>query len=160
MSSLNIRTSILSLTAPGCTIAHGADAAATLARQVNESAASIRDADPARFGFFATFPPILDDVAAALAEMAYALHELRADGVTLYTRYGTGNTYLGDAALAPIWAELNRRAAVVFIHPTGLADTHLVNASLPQPVIDYPHETGRAAVDLIMSGTVREHSRC
>lgn len=159
MAELGISTSILSLTAPGCTLLSGS-AAAKLAREVNESAASIRDSDPSSFGFFAALPPILEDIPAALAEIAYSLDELKADGITLYTRYGPGHTYLGHPDFAPIWAELNRRAAVVFIHPTHSVDTRLVNPNLPQPMIDYPHETTRTAVDLIMSKTVSKHPKC
>lgn len=159
MSELNISTSILSLTAPGCTILSGPPAA-KLAREVNEAAACIRDSDRSRFSFFAALPPILEDVPAALAEIAYALDKLGAAGVTLFTRYGPGGTYLGHTDLAPIWAELDRRRAVVFIHPTHLVDKGLVNPNLPQPIIDYPHETTRTAVDLIMSKTVSRHPHC
>ncbi|RMZ77830.1 hypothetical protein DV737_g4180, partial [Chaetothyriales sp. CBS 132003] len=156
---LNIDTTILSLTAPGCTLLKG-PAAAELARKVNRSAAAIRDSDPLGYGFFAALPPVLDDIPAALAEIAYSLDELKADGITLYTRYGQGHTYLGHRNLEPIWAELDRRAAVVFIHPTHLVDETLVNSSLPQPMIDYPHETTRAAVDMIMNDVVRRFPRC
>ena len=99
MASLNIETTFFSLTTPGCTIVNGT-AAAKLAREVNQFATSIRDADPSRFGFFAALPPILDDVEAAIAEIAFALDKLHADGITLYTRYG--HTYLGHADLKPI----------------------------------------------------------
>jgi hypothetical protein len=37
-----------------------------------------------------------------------------------------------------IWADLSRRDAVVFIHPTHPVDTQLVNQWLPQPMFDYP----------------------
>jgi len=158
MEELSIDTTILSLTAPGCTILKGQEAA-KLARSVNESAASIRDSFPSNFGFFAALPPI-DSLEATLAEIAYALDVLHADGITLYTRYGPGNRYLGHPDFAPIWAELSRRFAVVFIHPTHLADTSLVNPSLPQPMIDYPHETTRTAVDLIMSNCIRDSPGC
>jgi predicted TIM-barrel fold metal-dependent hydrolase len=159
MADLSISTSILSLTAPGCTILQG-PAAAKLARAVNEHAASIRDSSPSAFGFFAALPPLLDSLDATLTEIAYALDVLHADGITLYTRYGPGNRYLGHPDFIPIWAALSARSAVVFIHPTHLADTNLVNPSLPQPMIDYPHETTRAAVDLIMSNRLREHPGC
>ncbi|KAJ4348480.1 uncharacterized protein N0V89_009855 [Didymosphaeria variabile] len=154
MESHGIRTSILSVTAPGCSILQGAPAAA-LARAVNEEAAAIRKADPESFGFFAALPPVEDDADAAIAEIKHALDVLGAEGVTLYTRYGPGARYLGHEVLRPVWAALNARKAVVFVHPTHLADTRLVNASLPQPIIDYPHETTRAAVDMITAGVVR-----
>lgn len=134
--------------------------AARLARQVNEYAAAIRDEDPSHFGFFASLPPLLDDIDAALEEISYALDQLGADGVTLYTRYGHDNHYLGHPDFRRIWDELDARKAVVFIHPTHLVDTNLVNSSLPQPMIDYPHETTRTAVDLVVSNTVRTHTGC
>jgi predicted TIM-barrel fold metal-dependent hydrolase len=54
---------------------------------------------------------------------------------------------------------LDERGAVVFVHPTHPVDTTLVNSRLPQPMIDYPHETTRTAVNLITSGAVRSHPK-
>ena len=96
----------------------------------------------------------------ALEEMTYALDFLYADGITLFTRYGDDNHYLGHEDFRPIWAELNRRKAVVFVHPTHPVDTNLVDASLVQPMVDYPHETGRAAMDMIVGYTIRNYPDC
>jgi len=146
------------MTAPGPSI--DPKNAAQLARQTNEYAAHIRDANPSKFGFFAALPCIYSDKEAALKEIRYALDHLKADGVTLFTRYGKGNNYLGAEIFKDVWAELNAREAVVFIHPTHAVDTTLVSPSLPAPMIDYPHETTRTAVDLITSGTVRNNPGC
>ncbi|ERT03336.1 hypothetical protein HMPREF1624_01648 [Sporothrix schenckii ATCC 58251] len=153
-----VRTAILSATAPGTCILKGA-ASYKLARQLNECAAGVRDANPSRFGFFASLPSILD-TEAALDELRYALDTLRADGVTMFTRYGDGNTYLGHPDLEPIWAELHRRQSVVFVHPTHPVDTAQVNARMPQPMVDYPHETTRAAMDMIVMGTRAKYPGC
>jgi 6-methylsalicylate decarboxylase len=133
------------------------DGSAKLGRQTNEFLASLRDKDPSRYGFFAAMPT-LTNTAAALAEIAYALDELKADGVTLFTRYGEGHTYLGHETFVPIWKALNERRAVVFIHPTHAVDTALVARNLPQPIVDYPHETTRAATSLIASNTLKDHA--
>lgn len=159
MKDSSIGTTIFSLTAPGTTVLNG-PAAAKLARQTNEYGAAIRDSNPSKFGFFAALPPFCDGIEPVLAEIRYALNVLKADGVTMYTRYGQDNHYLGHADFRPIWAELNVHSAVVFIHPTHAVDTNMVNASMPLPVLDYPHETTRTAVDLIISETVREHPAC
>ena len=159
MKDSSIKTTIFSLTAPGTTVLHGLPAA-QLARHVNEYGAAIRDSNPSKFGFFAALPPLCDGIEPVLEEIRYALVNLKADGVTLYTRYGSDNHYLGHSDFRPVWAELNSHQAVVFIHPTHAADTRLVNPSLPQPMIDYPHETTRTAVDLIISGVVSEYSAC
>lgn len=156
MKAHKTTSTIFSLTAPGACILKDPTAAANLARSVNLHAASIRDAEPSTFGFFAALPSLLD-TENALVEIAYALDELKADGVTLFTRYGEGNHYLGHPDIAPIWDELDRRAAVVFVHPTHAVDTNLVSPRLPQPVIDYPHETTRAAMDLLLSSTIQTH---
>ncbi|KIW24398.1 uncharacterized protein PV07_10116 [Cladophialophora immunda] len=158
MDRLGTRTAVLSVTAPGACIATGAESA-ELARRLNLEGARIRNGNPARFGFFASLPDILDTTA-ALKELRYALDNLEANGVTLYTRYGKSNVYLGHPALEPVWAELNRRKCVVFIHPTHPVDTSPVNKHMPQPMIDYPHETSRAAMDLIMTGTLNKYRDC
>lgn len=156
---MGAKTAILSVTAPGPSIEKDTAAAASLARACNEYSAALCDQDPTTYGFFASVPSLLD-TEAALMELAYALDVLGADGVTLFTRYGSDNHYLGHADFAPVWAELNRRKAVVFIHPTHPVDTALVNPSLPQPMFDYPHETGRTAMDLIIGGTLRSSPQC
>lgn len=158
MKRLGIRTAMLSVTAPGACILEGKDSY-ELARQLNNYGAELRDKHPDKFGFFASLPSLLH-TDAALAELAYALDTLQADGVVVFTRYGEGNAYLGHPALEPIWAELNRRKCVVFVHPTHPADTSLVNAKMPQPMIDYPHETTRAAMDMITAGTRAKYPDC
>lgn len=157
MSKTGSSTAILSLTAPGVQIAPVAQQG-DLARSVNEYAARIRD-ENTKFGFFAASPTLLD-AQRAIEEIAYALDVLKADGVTLFTRYGNGHYYLGNDLFRPIWKELNRRKAVVFVHPTHAVDTALTNPRLPQPIIDYPHETARTAFDMIVSNTKRDHPDC
>jgi len=63
------------------------DAQLKLARDVNEYAVKLRDEKPDHSGFFAALPSILS-TEASLAELKYALDVLKADGVTLFTRYG------------------------------------------------------------------------
>ena len=157
MDTLGTSHAILSVTAPGADILQGPDAA-KLARAINEHGASLARSNP-RIGFFAAMPSLLDTTA-ALEELRYAFDELGADGVTLFTRYGRDNHYLGHPDFAPIWAELNARAAVVFVHPTSGASVQLVNPTLPLPMLDYPQETTRAAADLIVTGTKRANPRC
>lgn len=153
-STVGNATAILSVTAPGPCIETDTLKASQVARESNEEVAALKKKDPATFGFFASVPSLFD-TDAALAEIAYAFDKLDADGVTLFTRYGEKNGYLGHPAFKPVWEELSRRKAVVFIHPTHPVDTNLVDASMPQPMFDYPHETGRAAIDLIVSDTLR-----
>ena len=141
------------MTSPGPPIA-GPAGSVKLARQTNEYLAALRDKNPAKYGFFAAMPD-LTNTNAALAEIEYAYDKLNADGVILMTRYGKTNMYLGHESFMPVWQALDRRHAVVLVHPTHAVDTNLIAKNLPQPIIDYPHETTRTAVDLVMSNRVR-----
>lgn len=153
-----ITTTILSLTAPGACILKDRKKAAELARKTNEYAAGLRDRNPKEYGFFAALPNLLDKED-TLKEIAYSLDVLKADGVTLFTRYGEGNHYLGHPDFKDIWAELNRRSAVVFVHPTHPVDTAKVSG-LPQPVIRYPFETTQTALDMLYNKTGRNNPNC
>lgn len=150
MDSLEIQTGVLSLTAPGVQGWNG-QAKCDMARQVNEYVAGLVAKWPTRFGNFATLP--LPDVDGTLAEIDHAFDTLKADGVVLLSNYG--GTYLGDAAFEPVWAALDRRHAVVFIHPAKPAIDVL--PGMPGPLLDYPFDTTRTALQLVLNGVITRY---
>ena len=162
MSTLSISTSVLSLSAPGAEIAGtpakgNAASGRALARKWNDYAASICANAPDKFGFFGALPSLTDGEG-AIEALKYALDELKADGITLFTSYD--GKYLGHKDFEPIWAELDKRNAVIFIHPCHTPSAVWASSQLPQPIIDYPHETTRTACDLIISGRKRQFPAC
>jgi predicted TIM-barrel fold metal-dependent hydrolase len=152
-----VSTAILSCTAPGPSIEPDPQKAANLARACNTFCSALRTTQPTRYGFFASVPDLaLSPPSAILAEIDHALTTLHADGIILFTSYGSPTPlYLGNPAFAPIWKALSAYKAVVFIHPTHAAGSSQISPFLPQPAFDYPHETGRTAIDLITSGRLR-----
>jgi predicted TIM-barrel fold metal-dependent hydrolase len=122
-----------------------------LARLVNETMASIRDSDPGTFAALGMVP--LPDVDAALAELAHLLDVQRLDGVILTSH--VAGTYLGADAFEPLYAELDRRSAYVFLHPTipanGVALAH------PAWLYEFPFDTVRALANLIYTGTFERY---
>ncbi|KAL3440599.1 amidohydrolase-like protein [Aspergillus insuetus] len=154
MAANGIRKAILSVTAPGVPIVPDIEGGRVLAREINEYSAQLREEYPGSFGFFASLPSLLD-IEGTLAEIEHALDVLHADGITLFTRYGDGTHYLGHEAFEPIWSALDTRHAVAFIHPTHQVNATPISPKILQPLIDYPHETTRAAVDMIASNTTR-----
>lgn len=119
MDQAGVATSILSITTPG--IWYGqkfskTDEVRQLARDCNEFGAKMRADYPGRFGQFAVLP--LPDVEGSLREIEYALDTLKADGCGLLTHYGEiyGDRLLGDPSLKPVFDELNRRKAIVYVH--------------------------------------------
>jgi predicted TIM-barrel fold metal-dependent hydrolase len=150
---------LLPLTAPGACILPTLEKRAKLARQANEFMAKMRDHEPDKYGFFAALPSLLDKEH-AFKEIAYAVDELKADGVGLFTRYGHDNHYLGHPDFTDIWDELDRREAVVHIHPTNPVDTNIVSPELLQPTLQYPYETATTAADMLMNGVKQSHTKC
>jgi len=152
MDAQRIATAVLSLTAPGVT---GWETAGRreMARRVNEFGAELVARRPDRFGTFATLP--LPDLEGALRELEYAFDELCADGVVLLSNYA--GHYLGDPAFRPLWSELDRRAAVVFIHPAK-PQVPIIDG-IPGPIVDYPFDTTRTAVQLVLNGVVARSPR-
>jgi 6-methylsalicylate decarboxylase len=151
MDRLNIGTGILSVSSPGIHFGDG-DAARKLARYVNEEGALAMKNYPGRFGLFASLP--LPDVDGSLEEITYAFDVLKADGVVLLTNQR--GTYLGDKSLDPIFAELHRRQAVVFIHPTSPFCAGCLDLALgyPRPMIEFMFDTTRAVTNLLYAGTL------
>ncbi|MES9511415.1 amidohydrolase family protein [Streptomyces sp. NPDC000609] len=142
MDELVVRTAVLSVSTPGVHLGDDADAR-RMAREVNEFAAEQVKDRPERFGLFATLT--LPDVDGALAEAAYAFDVLGADGVVLLAN--SAGHYLGDARFDPLMDELNRRSAVVFVHPSHLNAPPV--EGIPPFLADFLLDTTRAAINLV-----------
>jgi predicted TIM-barrel fold metal-dependent hydrolase len=154
MDDHDIAAGVLSLSTPGVHLETGKTrdpVARARAREVNELAARIAHDHPARFGFFATLP--LPDVDGALAEVGYAFDTLRASGVILLAN--THGRYLGAPEAEPLFAELNRRRAVVFVHPSELPGPRV--DGIPPFAADFLLDTTRAAYRLVAGGVVRRY---
>ena len=147
MDGHKIAAQVLSLSSPGVTFAAGQDAA-HLARRLNEYMAGLVDAHAPRLGSLAVLP--LPDVEASLAELSYALDTLGMDGVGLLSNYA--GIYLGDKRLDPVFAELNRRKAVVFVHPTTPPHWDAFTVDIPAPVMEYTFDSTRMAQHMVATG--------
>ena len=163
MSRIGITKTILSITNPGTHLVPGEDEQARkLCRECNEFAADIKQRRPEQFGFWASLP--LPDVEGSLAEIAYALEDLNADGIGVLTNHH--GIYIGDSLFDPVLAELNRRHATLFIHPAVpcIANEHGGNTqpALPLPqygpgMFEFMFDEARAVINLIMSGAAMRH---
>jgi len=118
-------------------------------RASNDYGASLVSQYPSRFGLLAALPT--DDPQAALVEIERAANDLHADGFAVTCHYN--GVYLSDPSLDPVWAELDRRRAVVFVHPNAYAPASL---GRPSPLLEVAFETARTLVDMLYAGMFRK----
>ncbi len=134
-------------------MANGGTVTGAHCRAANEFGAQLVADHRGRFGLFAAIPAT--DAEASLTEIAYALDVLKADGIGLFTSYG--NQYLGHPAFDPVMAELNRRKAVVYTHPTApLCCSNLIK-SINVTEIEYGTDTTRAIANMVFSGASQRY---
>jgi predicted TIM-barrel fold metal-dependent hydrolase len=95
--------------------------------------------------------PLLD-IDDALKELEYALDTLKLDGVVLLS--SVDGRYPGDPLFDELFTELNRRKAVVFLHPTVPAINSTLKLDLPPFLIEFVFDTTRAVTNLLYSGTL------
>ena len=149
MDDNGIGTAVLSLSPPG--LHHlGLEQVRRLARTVNEHAATLRSTLPTRYGHFAAVP--MPDVDGTLAEIDYALDQLRADGIQLMTSYG--ERYPGHPDFAPVMDELNRRKALVFVHPLAPVCCAPSLAWIQPALFKFTQDTDRCIFSLLFTGTL------
>ncbi|HLK70352.1 MAG TPA: amidohydrolase family protein [Steroidobacteraceae bacterium] len=152
MDAYGIAFAVQSITAPGVW-AGDRRQARVLARRCNEYMASAVAAHPHRLGVHAILP--LPDVDASLKELSYAFDVLKADGVGLMTSYG--EHYLGDTLFEPVMQAMDARRAVAFVHPLApQCCTHLMPA-VPPNFIEFLHDTSRAVLNLMLTGTLHRY---
>jgi 6-methylsalicylate decarboxylase len=89
--------------------------AARAARFVNDQYTELAGRQPGRFRAFAALP--LPHVDESIAELRRALDELGMAGIAMTTT--VDGRALVEPGFEPIFAELNRRDAVLYLHPAG-----------------------------------------
>jgi predicted TIM-barrel fold metal-dependent hydrolase len=149
MDKAGIESAITSITSPG--VWFDGDSASdnrARARDCNEFGAQMMREHPKRFGMFAAIP--VPDIDGSLAEIAYALDVLKLDGIGVLTSYA--GKLLGDPVFDPVFDELNRRKAKVFVHPT-MSCCGNVFPGVSGPTIEFPTDSARAIASLLLRGT-------
>jgi 6-methylsalicylate decarboxylase len=149
MDIAGVTRSLLSITTPGI-LATG-DRGRGLTRESNEYAAKVSGEHRGKLGFFTCVQ--LEDLEGTLKEIEYGFDTLKAQGVGLFTSYG--QRWLGDPQFDPVFAEFDRRKAVVYVHPTGPACCSRLIPGVFDTLIEYGTDTTRAIASYIYQGAAR-----
>ncbi len=129
------------------------EAAIEAARLANDLYADVCHVHPSRFSAFGALP--LPHVQAARLELERCLDRLGMVGITLGC--SVAGQALDDPAFAPVFKDLDRRAAVVFLHPVGaaLGPQDLGLQWMVGPIF----EDTIAALRLVLSGMTTRYPR-
>lgn len=153
MDAAGVETSIISM-ATGLNIPNlSLDETKKWTRLCNDYAAKARQDHKGRFGMYGFMP--LPDVDATLNEIAYCLDTLKTEGIGFNTSYG--DKYVGDPSFDPVLAELNRRKAIVYVHPTSPECCSRLIPALPASFVEYPQDTNRVVMNLLFTGAFAKY---
>jgi predicted TIM-barrel fold metal-dependent hydrolase len=148
MDKGGVAAAVVSVTNPGLWFGEPATTR-RLARDCNDYGARLVQDHPKRFGLFAATP--MPDIDATLREIEYAYDQLKADGLHFFTSYG--DVWFGNPRFTPVMEELNRRKAVVHIHPTAANCCKNLIPDVPAGIMEYGTDTTRAILGVMFSGT-------
>ncbi|MES2257014.1 MAG: amidohydrolase family protein [Pseudomonadota bacterium] len=152
-----VQTQVLS-TGPHSPYLHDASAAIACAHEINDSYAAVVDRSGGRFAAFGSVP--LPHVGPASAEGCRCLDELGFAGIHL------GCSILGrpldDPEFDEFWQELDRREAIVFVHPGGVlmgAEPGLAGMDDPMLAVVIGSAAEVATTTMRLIGLRRRHAR-
>ncbi len=151
MDKQGIDVGVLSLTSPN--VFWGTpEVSAETARLANEGLRAAQTAHPGRFRWMASIPWQHPELAVAELDRA-----LKAGAVGVVALANVRGKHLTDPLFAPVWAEIDRRALPVFVHPSNppgyealALGTGLTRVILP--TIGFTFDTSLAFARLVLDG--------
>lgn len=154
MDKFDISVAVLSMTQMGDLLYDGTEKGRHNVRLGNDYGAKLMADHPKRFGLFSAVP--LPDLDASLKEVEYGLDTLKADGIGIYTN-DNQSRWPGDPYFDPMWQELNRRKAIVYIHPLAPKCCNNLNDSVPTAMNEFDFDVTRACTSLLAGGVLHKY---
>ena len=154
MDKFDIAVAILSMTQNGDLLYDGTEKGAAAVRTGNDYGAKVMSEHPKRFGLFTGVP--LPDIEQVMKEIEYGLDQLKADGIGIYTN-DNHNRWPGDPYFDPMWQELNRRKAIVYMHPLAPQCCRNLNDSVPTAMNEFDFDITRACTSILANGVLHKY---
>jgi 6-methylsalicylate decarboxylase len=154
MDKFDIAVSMLSMTQMGDLLYDNTEKGRKAVRIGNDYGAQMMADHPKRFGLFSAIP--FPDLGGALKEIEYGLDTLKADGIGIYTNDNQGR-WPGDPYFEPMWQELNRRKAIVYMHPLAPPCCRKLDDGVPVAMNEYDFDTTRACTSLLANGVLHRY---
>ena len=151
MEKFNIGLSILSMTQSGNLLYDNTPKGREAVRRGNDYGAELVAKYPSKFGQFGGIP--MPDIDGALTEIEHMFDQLKVDGIGIYTNDNQGR-WPGDPYFEPMWQELNRRNAIVYMHPLAPTCCTDLKYGPNNAMLEYDFDIGRAVASIIVNGVM------
>ena len=151
MDKYGIAVAILSMTQAGDYLYNGTEKGRAAVRQGNEFGAGLMQKHPKRFGLMGGVP--LPDIDGTLNEIAYVYDTLKVDAIGIYSNDNRGR-WPGDPYFEPMWQELNRRNAIVYMHPLAPNCCGALKYGPAASMLEYDFDVTRAVASIVVNGVM------
>jgi len=153
MDKAGTEKTIIYLSEPGTFFNNDEELAKRLSRMVNEICKKTVDVFPGRFGAFGVLPMPFTD--SSLKEIEYIFDTLGLDGIAMLTNID--GMYPGAEAYEEVFAELNRRKAIVVFHPALPPAGMVSKIPIPGFMLEFPFETTRCITNILITGSAEKY---
>jgi 6-methylsalicylate decarboxylase len=154
MDKFGIGVAILSMTQNGALLYNGTEKGRAAVRAGNELGAKLMAQHPRRFGLLAGIP--MPDLDGSLREVEYAYDTLKVDGVGIYSNDNQGR-WPGDPYFEPLWKELNRRNAIVYMHPLAPPCCSDLKYGAAASMVEFDFDVTRGVVSIVVNGVMNRY---
>ena len=151
MKKTNIDFAYLSISTPGVYLKDDSTSA-SVARIVNDYIGEMVKTYPGKYGGLGALP--FPAVKESLKEIEYIFDVLKLPGICVLS--DVQGTYFGEPGFDELFQELNRRKALVFIHPEDLFEHKGIYLGLTH-VLERSLCTTRSAYNLLLNGYLEKY---
>ena len=151
MDKFGIGVAILSMTQNAELLYNATEKGRAAVRAGNEYGAELMQRHPTRFGLMGGIP--MPDLEGSLREVEYAYDTLKVDAIGIYTNDNQGR-WPGDPHFEPLWQELNRRNAIVYMHPLAPKCCSDLKYGAASSMVEYDFDVTRGVVSLVVNGVM------
>jgi predicted TIM-barrel fold metal-dependent hydrolase len=139
------------MTQNGDLLYEGGEKGRAAVRRGNEYGAGLMQKYPAKFGLMGGIP--MPDIDGTLAEIAYAYDTLKVDAIGIYSNDNKGR-WPGDPYFEPMWRELNRRSAIVYMHPLAPSCCRTLGYGVNPAMLEFDFDVGRGVASIVFNGVM------
>ena len=151
MDKFGIGVAILSMTQNAELLYNATEKGRAAVRAGNEYGAELMQRYPKKFGLMGGIP--MPDLEGSLREVEYAYDTLKVDAIGIYTNDNHGR-WPGDVYFEPLWQELNRRNAIVYMHPLAPTCCSDLKYGAASSMVEYDFDVTRGVVSLVVNGVM------